>query len=123
MLVERERRQYEQATYDEEVLAWVARFRFVSATVLESRFGVSDRMCRKRLARLEAAGFVVSHQAHQAAPKLYAVGPAGRTLLGAGQRRAPRWETQATHELAIARLVAELEVTRPGLRVLTERDC
>src|SRR3954464_9563906 len=91
--------------------------------VLEARFGTSQRKCRERLARLEAGGFVVSHQAHLAARKLYAVGPAGRTLLGAGQRRAPRWDTQATHELAIATLVAELEVTRPGLRVLTERDC
>ena len=108
---------------DEELLAWLARFRFVTATILETRFGVSERMCRRRLARLEAGGFVVSHQAHQAAPKLYAVGPAGRTLLGAGQRRAPRWDTQATHELAIGRLVAELETAHPNARVLTERDC
>src|SRR3954463_6965880 len=105
MLVERERRQHEQAKRDEELLAWLARFRFVSAAVLERRFGVSERMCRYRLARLGDAGFVVSHQAHLAAPKLYAIGPAGRTLLGAGQRRAPRWETQVTHELSIGRLV------------------
>src|SRR3954451_13555577 len=104
---------------DASLLAWLARFRFVTATILEARFGVSERMCRYRLARLEAGGFVVSHQAHLAAPKLYAVGPPGRTLLVAGQRRAPRWDTQTTHELAIASLVAELETTDPAARVLT----
>src|SRR4051794_32538379 len=77
MLVQRERRQHEQKSRDEEFLAWVARFRFVSAGVLETRFGTSQRKCRERLARLGAANLVVSPQAPLAAPKLYAVGPAG----------------------------------------------
>jgi hypothetical protein len=105
------------------MLRWMSRFRFVNAAILGERFGVSPRVCRERMGRLASARLVVSHQAHPAAAKLYAIGPAGRQLLGLNHRRPPRWETQVSHELAIASLVAKLELARPDVDVLTERDC
>jgi len=123
MLMVRQRRQHEQRPVDLELLRWLSRFRFVSAELVEARFGVSARKCRKRLGRLEAAGLALAHQPHLAAPKLYAIGPKGRTLLGLEQRRPPRWDVQVVHELAIVGLVTEFETSRPGLRVLSERDC
>jgi hypothetical protein len=119
----RTRRQRVEAPVDEAMLRWIARFRFVSAVMLEKRFAVSARMCRERMGRLSRARLVVSHQQHLSAPQLYAIGPAGRTALGMEHRRAPRWDTQVVHELAIARLVGEIEVARPDIVVLTERDC
>jgi hypothetical protein len=119
----RTRRQYAEARRDEEMLRWISRFRFVTAAILGERFSVSARMCRERLARLQSARLVMSHQAHPAAAKLYAIGPAGRFALGLRHRRPPRWDTQVTHELAIGSLVAQLELARPELAVLTERDC
>jgi hypothetical protein len=49
----------------------------------------------------------------------------GSVLLGQSPRRAPRPDTQREHELAIARLVADLERrdTPRAFRVLTEREC
>jgi hypothetical protein len=119
----RERCQHEQEPIDAEILGWLARFRFCSADVLELRFATRARSLRKRLARLERAGLVISRQAHLAAPKLYAIGPAGRTLLGLPHRHPPRWDVQVTHELAIATLAARIETGRPDARVLSERDC
>jgi hypothetical protein len=105
------------------MLRWISRFRFVTAAILGERFSVSARMSRERMTRLESARLVISHQAHPAAPKLYAIGPAGRLALGLPHRRPPRWDTQVTHELAIGSLVAQLELARPDLAILTERDC
>jgi hypothetical protein len=95
----------------------------VTAAILGERFSVSARMCRQRMTRLESARLVISHQAHPAAAKLYAIGSAGRLALGLPHRRPPRWDSQVTHELAIGSLVAQLELARPDLVVLTERDC
>ena len=119
----RQSHQHQEAERDLEFLMWLSRFRFSSAELLELRFGVSARMCRKRMGRLETAQLVISHQPHVAAPKLFAIGPVGRVRLGLAKRRPPRWETQVVHELAIGQLVAALETTRSDLRVLTERDC
>jgi hypothetical protein len=105
------------------MLRWISRFRFVTAAILGERFSVSARMCRERMTRLESARLVINHQAHPAAAKLYALGPAGRLALGLQHRRPPRWDTQLTHELAIGSLVAQVELARPELDVLTERDC
>lgn len=115
VLVVRQRHQHEQQPIDLKLLRWLARFRLCSAELVGARFGVSARMCRERLSRLEAAGLMLAHQAHRAAPKLYAVGPRGRTLLGFEQRRPPRWDTQVVHELAIVHSAAQLEMGRPSL--------
>jgi hypothetical protein len=42
---------------DREVLAWIARFRFVDAGVLAGRFGVSRQRMNARPRRLEAAAW------------------------------------------------------------------
>jgi len=122
-LVIRQRRQHEQRQRDMEFLEWLSRFRFCSSELLELRFATSMRKCRKRLGRLEQAGLVISHQPHLAAAKLYAIARAGSASLGLSRRRSPRWDTQTTHELAVGRLVAQLETARTDLGVLTERDC
>jgi hypothetical protein len=116
-------REASERVEDERLLGWVARFRFVTAAEAAERFGRSDRRVRSRLARLESNGWVVSQQLHGAAPKLYAVSGPGAGVLGTPRRRPPRWETQVTHELQVVALVARLELARPELTILTERDC
>jgi hypothetical protein len=105
------------------VLEWVARFRFVGAAQVASRFVVSERRARSRLARLTACGLVLSHQPHASAVKLYALSKRGFEAIGHIRRRPPRWEVQAEHDLQIAALVAGLELAAPGLEVFTDREC
>ena len=48
--------------------------------------------------------------------------PVGAKLIGSTRRRAPRPSLQREHELALTQLVCRLELVRPDLDVLTERD-
>lgn len=112
-----------EAAEDERLLRWVGRFRFVTAVLAGRRFDRSERRIRSRLARLEAVGDVVSYQAHLAAPKLFALSKAGASRLGLPVRRAPRWDAQVGHELAIVDLIVAMEVARSDVLVLTEREC
>ena len=116
-------RRWEEQPGDREALAWVARFRFVGAAQVARRFDVSERRARSRLARLADCGLVVSHQPHASAIKLYALSKRGFESIGHIRRRAPRWEVQCEHDLAIADLVAELERAASTLLVLSDREC
>ena len=96
----------EQAQRDADVLAWIGRFRFVTAQAIGERFGVSWQQANARVRRLERLGFLGCHE-----------------LLGWPRRRAPRAQVQREHEAAIVFLVCELERQEPDARVLTEREC
>jgi hypothetical protein len=110
---------------DREWLTWIGRFRFVTGELLALRFGVSERAARTRTGRLEVAGLVVRQRRWISDPFAIAITNAGLEALGRPPRRQlPRTELQREHELAVVRLVADLELAGgPGAIVLTERDC
>ncbi len=119
---ERQRWAHVESARDTEVLAWIARFQFVTLEVLASRFGVSVTRIGVRVRRLEQLGYVrrvtgLMGQAHA----IY-LAPAGAKHIGSTRRRAPRPSLQRDHELALTQLVCRLELARPDLEVLTERD-
>ncbi len=122
---ERARWAYVEAVKDREVLEWVGRFRFVTIDALAQRFEVSLQRMRARIRRLEQQRLVqrAARLPNQAAV-LYLT-PAGARHVGSRRHRAPRPDTHRVHELALARLVCELELKladRRDLDVLTERD-
>lgn len=119
---ERQRQANVEAVRDAEVLAWVARFQLVTLDVLAARFDVSAARMGIRVRRLESLGYVrrvtgLVGQAHA----IY-LAPAGARLIGSPRHRAPRPSLQREHELALTQLVCRLELARPDLQVLTERD-
>jgi len=108
---------------DIEVLAWVGRFRFVTAPAVGQRFGVSVQRANARVRRLEAVGLLgCERQFVSQARAVYVTGK-GFELLGQPRRRAPRPDVQREHEAAIVDLVRRLEVAPRGATVLTEREC
>jgi DNA-binding transcriptional ArsR family regulator len=124
-LVQRASRAQHEARRDEELLRWIARFRFVTADVLAYRFDVSTRRVNARLARLAEAGLVTLHREHVSEPRAVFVTARGAAAVGAARRRAPRPDTHRTHELAIVWLAARTELATAGrtdLRVVTERE-
>jgi hypothetical protein len=122
---QRLRRTHVEAAQDREWLQWISRFRFVTAAVLAQRFDVSVRQANARVARLAHDGLVVVHRDFVGQASAIYLARAGSVLLGQPPRRAPRPDTQREHELAIARLVADLErrSSSGAVRVLTEREC
>ena len=101
---------------------WIARFQFVTLDVLAARFEVSVARVGVRVRRLEQLGYLrrvtgLPSQAHA----IY-LAPAGARHIGSPRRRAPRPSLQRNHELALTQLVCRLELARPDLEVLTERD-
>ena len=122
---QRLRRGHVEAARDREWLAWISRFRFVTAAVLAHRFDVSVRQANARVARLAHDGLVVVHREFVGQASAIYLARAGSVLLGQAPRRAPRPDMQREHELALARLVAELERSdaAAGFEVLTEREC
>jgi hypothetical protein len=122
---QRLRRTHVEAARDREWLTWIGRFRFVTAAVLAPRFDVSVRQANARVARLAHDGLVVVHREFVGQASAIYLARAGSVLLGQPPRRAPRPDTQREHELAIARLVADVERrdTPRALRVFTEREC
>lgn len=108
---------------DVEVLAWVGRFRFVTAPAIAQRFGVSVQRANARVRRLEAVGLLgCERQFVSQARAVYLTGK-GCELLGEPRRRAPRPEVQREHEAAIVDLVTRLELPTRGATVFTEREC
>lgn len=108
---------------DVEVLAWVGRFRFVTALAIGHRFGVSAQRANARVRRLEAVGLLgCERQFVSQARAVYVTGK-GCELLGQPRRRAPRPDVQREHEAAIVDLVTELELAQPDATVFTEREC
>ena len=121
-LVRRESRGTSEARRDREMLAWIARFRFVTAEVLAERFDVTPQRVNARLRRFDPAGLVALHRSDLTAPRAVFLTGRGARRLGLRPRRAPRPDTHREHELAIAGLMARLERAADPPRVLTERD-
>jgi hypothetical protein len=113
----------EQAARDAEVLAWVGRFRFVTAQALAARFGVSWQQANARVRRLERLGLLGGEREHVSQPRAVFLTGRGHELLGWPRRRAPRAQVQREHEAAIVWLVTELERADSRAQVLTEREC
>jgi len=112
----------ELSELDLAVLAWVGRFRFVTAELVSDRFGVSVQRARARLRRLERDGLVARERANQAEEHAVYLTPLGSGWVGLPRRRPPRVHVQRDHELAIAWLSTVLEREALG-PVLTEREC
>ncbi len=114
----------EETRKDVEVLAWVGRFRFVTAEAVAERFGVSVQAARGRVRRLERVGLVGRERQHVSQPWAVFVTAKGHEFLGWNRRRAPRAEVQREHEAAIVWLATQLEFAgEDGVDVLTEREC
>jgi DNA-binding MarR family transcriptional regulator len=114
----------DDAQRDVEGLAWVGRFRFVTAQAIGERFGVSWQRANARVRRLERRGLVGCERAHVSQPRAVFLTGRGHELLGWPRRRPPRAEVQREHEAAIVALVTRLERDAgPATRVLTEREC
>ena len=113
----------EQAQRDVDVLAWVGRFRFVTAQAIGERFDVSWQQANARIRRLERLGLLGCERQHVSQPRAVFLTGKGHKLLGWPRRRAPRAQVQREHEAAIVFLVCELERQEPDARVLTEREC
>jgi hypothetical protein len=115
--------EHEQARVDVEVLAWVGRFRFVTAQAIAARFGVSWQQANARVRRLERIGLLGGEREHVSQPRAIFLTGKGHELLGWPRRRAPRAQVQREHEAAIVCLVTELERADGSVQVLTEREC
>jgi ribosomal protein S25 len=113
-----------EAEKDRRWLAWIGRFRFVTAELLGLRFGVNLPNARKRVRRLEAAGLVGVHRT-MGQPSAIVLTPKGAQHVDMPRRlRQPRPDLHREHELAIVETVAKLELAAAaGVEVLTERDC
>lgn len=114
----------DEARRDVDVMAWIARFRFVSPEAVAEQFGVSRQRANARVRRLQRLGLVGSQRDHVSQPRAVFLTGRGHELLGQPRRRPPRAQVQREHEAAIVWLVTQLERgADPGLRVLTEREC
>jgi len=121
-VVDRGAWEVEETRRDVEVLAWVGRFRFVTASAIAQRFGMSVQRANARVRRLEAVGLLgCERQFVSQARAVYVTGK-GCELLGERRRRAPRPDVQREHEAAIVDLVTRLELAQPGATVFTERE-
>lgn len=119
----RTRRTKQEAERDREWLAWIARFRFVTAKELAFRFGVSERQARVRIGHLHRAGVIDLQRSHIAEAYAASVTTAGRRELGdLRPAKMPRADVQRIHELAVVTLAAQLELALPALVLRTERD-
>jgi hypothetical protein len=78
----------EQARRDVEVLARIARFRFVTPQAITERFGVSWQQANARVRRLRRVGLVGCQRQHVSQPQAVFVTGRGHELLGGERRRA-----------------------------------
>ncbi len=114
----------DEARRDVEVLAWVGRFRFVTAQAVSRRFEISWQRANARVRRLERLGLLGCERAHVSQARAIFLTGRGHELLGWPRRRAPRAQTHREHEEAIVWLVTELERDRDAdTVVVTEREC
>lgn len=119
----RQQRAKAEGLRDREVMAFMARFRFVTVASLAERFDVSERRMRQRVRRLEGAGLVKRPRTHSAPGGLYLT-RRGTDQLGLPPRRPPSVDVHRRHELAIVAEVIRLErAAGIGARILTEREC
>jgi hypothetical protein len=113
----------EETRRDVELVAWVGRFRFVTADAIARRFGVSVQRANARVRRLEAVGLLGCERQFVSQARAVFVTARGCELLGEPRRRAPRADVQREHEAAVVDLVTRLELAAPQTRVFTEREC
>jgi DNA-binding MarR family transcriptional regulator len=124
-IVQRASRGRIEAERDREMLEWIARFRFVTAEVLAERFALTPQRVNARLRQLEHTGLIEREASGLTQSRAVFVTGRGARRLGLRVRRAPRPDAQREHELAIARLVAQLErptQTAATQTILTERE-
>ncbi len=115
-----------EAQLDLAVLAWAARFAFVTVSTLAWRWRVSEQKMRKRVRRLEREGFVRRHRDGRNQPARVVVTERGGDACGLTIRTA-RGRESLGHQLAVIKRVMaiELHFAEHGpvdARVLTERD-
>ena len=120
------RRVDREAELDLVVLAWAARFAFVTVSTLAWRWRVSEQKMRKRVRRLEREGFVRRHRDGRNQPARIVVTERGGDACGLTIRTA-RGRESLGHELAVIKRVMAIELHfaehgPEGARVLTERD-
>lgn len=111
---------------DVAVLAWAARFRFVTIGALAVRWQVTEQRMRARVRRLEREGLVLRVRRWTNHPTAIYPSERGLDRLGLAARARPRFDGRFGHELAVIKRVlaaeaffreAQLEAT-----VFTERD-
>jgi len=98
----------ERATAVAELMAWVGRFRFVTAQAIAKRFGVSWQQANSRVRRLARLGIFGTERQHVSQPRAVFLTGRGHDLLGWPRRRAPRTDPQREHEAAIVHLVGSV---------------
>jgi DNA-binding MarR family transcriptional regulator len=114
----------ERTERDVELLAWIGRFRFVTAQAIAGRFGFSRQQANAHVRRFERHGLVGHEREHVSQSRAVFLTRHGHELLGWPRRRPPRPQVQREHEDAIVWLATGLELQAgPGGRVLTEREC
>lgn len=111
-----------EAERDRAMLEWIARFRFVTAEVVATRFELSPQRVNARMRQLADAGLVVLQDRAVGEARAIAISARGARWIGAPPRRAPRFDAQRRHELAIAVFVAEHERAHPAVAARTERE-
>lgn len=120
------RRADRERARDLAVLAWTARFRFVTVGALALRFGVSDQRMRVRVRRLVGEGLVEVLRPSVSYPQAVHLTRAGAYALGLPARAKPGKQLQFAHELAIVKRVigaeAHFAAHHVPARVLTERE-
>jgi len=94
----------------------------VTCELLAARFGVHPDRMRARIRRLEQLGLVLRACGLPNQAAAVYLTAAGACHIGIRRRRPPRPDMHREHELALIGLVCRLELRRPDLRVLTERD-
>src|SRR4051812_40350206 len=119
------RRVEREEAFDLGLLAWSARFAFVTAATAAARWGVSEQRMRARLRRLEREGWVRRFRLGPNEPVRVVVTELGAERVGLVVRT-PRGREPLGHELAVIKRVLAIEryfaERRQGARVLTERD-
>ncbi len=108
----------EQTRRDLEVLAWVGRFRFVTAEALAERFEVSWQQANARVRRLAGLKLLGVERQHVSQPRAVFLTARGHELLGWERRRAPRPDVQREHEAPSSGWSPT-----PSFRPLRERAC
>jgi hypothetical protein len=104
---------------DLEILGWLARHRFASASQIGERFGIGfSRACR-RLGQLSAAGYLERSRPF-VGPSVYLATSTAIAVAGSSLPRSRVDVRTYRHDLGITQLAIEFELS--GLRTITERE-
>jgi hypothetical protein len=124
-VVMRGRRGESEAARDHEMLRWIGRFRFVTASELSVRFGVSERRVNSRLARFIRERLVDFRRECMFQARIVWLTARGAAAVELPRRKPPRADIHIRHELLVVELAAEIEVAAAGTEAVlwTEREC